>query len=166
MIYFAMGGVAWAIPKTGGTWTAISRVPSLTALRLWPQSDTWGGGGMFKSSEAYWLDLSPETKLSRHPIRIGAKRAWTDVGISNLAVGRLGSNEISLRRARLHPRRFPRTTWLERGPPRMTTGSKPGTEPFSSRSVSLASASSRAGSGDGWELEFMSSLLIDRPAPP
>jgi len=34
MIYFAMGGVAWAIPKTGGTWTAISRVPSLTALAL------------------------------------------------------------------------------------------------------------------------------------
>src|ERR1700681_4054036 len=23
MIYFAMGGVAWAIPATGGTWTAI-----------------------------------------------------------------------------------------------------------------------------------------------
>jgi hypothetical protein len=50
LIYFAMGCVAWATLKTGGTWTAISRVPSLTALALWPQGDTWGGGGMFKTS--------------------------------------------------------------------------------------------------------------------
>ena len=60
MIYFAMGGVAWAIPKTGGTWTAISRVPSLTALAIWPQGDTWAGGGMFTSNESYWLDTHRE----------------------------------------------------------------------------------------------------------
>lgn len=29
MIYFAMGGVAWAIPATGGTWTAISELRSV-----------------------------------------------------------------------------------------------------------------------------------------
>ena len=37
MIYFAMGGVAWAIPATGGTWTAISELPSLKAAALWGQ---------------------------------------------------------------------------------------------------------------------------------
>jgi hypothetical protein len=70
MIYFAMGGVAWAIPKTGGTWTAISRVPSLTALAIWPQGDTWGGEGIFASNSSYWLDtnrepLRDDTKLKR-----------------------------------------------------------------------------------------------------
>jgi len=47
MIYFAMGGVEWAIPATGGTWTAISELPSLKASALWGQGDTRGGGGMF-----------------------------------------------------------------------------------------------------------------------
>jgi len=70
MIYFAMGGVAWAIPKTGGTWTAISQVPSLTALAIWPQGDTRGGGGIFASNSSYWLDtyrepLRDDTKLKR-----------------------------------------------------------------------------------------------------
>jgi hypothetical protein len=75
MIYFAMGGVAWAIPETGGTWTALSRVPSLTALAIWPQGDTWAGGGIFKSNKSYWLDtyhssLRDHTNLRRiflHP---------------------------------------------------------------------------------------------------
>lgn len=67
MIYFAMGGVAWAIPKTGGTWTAISRVPSLTALSIWPQGHTWGGGGIFISNTSYWMDGH------RAPLRDNAK---------------------------------------------------------------------------------------------
>src|ERR1051325_10992038 len=29
LIYFAMAGVSWAVPETGGTWTAISVLPSL-----------------------------------------------------------------------------------------------------------------------------------------
>ena len=65
MIYFAMGGVAWAIPATGGTWTAISRVPSLRAIALWGQGDTWGGGGMFTSNTSYWLNLDINTFLIR-----------------------------------------------------------------------------------------------------
>jgi len=65
MIYFAMGGVAWAIPETGGTWTAISKLPSLTATALWGQGDTWGGGGMFTSNHSFWLDISARTFLIR-----------------------------------------------------------------------------------------------------
>ena len=65
MIYFAMGGVAWAIPATKGTWTAISRTPSLTAIALWGQGDTWGGGGMFTSNTRYWLEANAKTFLIR-----------------------------------------------------------------------------------------------------
>ena len=61
MIYFAMGSAGWAIPATGGTWTAISRVPSLKAIALWGHGDTWGGGGMFARNSSYWL--YPANKL-------------------------------------------------------------------------------------------------------
>jgi hypothetical protein len=65
MIYFAMGGVAWAIAETGGTWTAISELPSLKAAALWGQGDTWGGGGMFISNDSFWLDADGNTVLIR-----------------------------------------------------------------------------------------------------
>lgn len=65
MIYFAMGGLAWAIPATGGTWTAISKPPSWRAIALWGQGDTRGGGGMFLSNRSYWLDADQNTSLIR-----------------------------------------------------------------------------------------------------
>lgn len=65
LIYLAMGGLAWVIPATGGTWTAISVLPSLTAVALWGQDDTWGGGGMFLSSSSFWLDADANTFLIR-----------------------------------------------------------------------------------------------------
>jgi hypothetical protein len=65
MIYFAMGGQGWAIPETGGTWTAISRVPTLTAIALWGQGDALAGGGMFTSNREYWLSRDANTKLIR-----------------------------------------------------------------------------------------------------
>jgi hypothetical protein len=66
MMYSAMGGAAWAIPATGGTWTAISRVPSLTAVALWGQSgSTRGCRGMFTSNHSYCLDSDANTFLIR-----------------------------------------------------------------------------------------------------
>ncbi len=65
LLYFAMGGLKSAIPMTGGTWTAISRPPSLTAIALWGQGDTWGGGGMFTSKSSFWLDADANTFLIR-----------------------------------------------------------------------------------------------------
>lgn len=65
LLYFAMGGVAWAIAGAGNTWTAISETPSLTALSLWGQGDTWGGGGFFLSNDSYWLDADVNTSLIR-----------------------------------------------------------------------------------------------------
>ncbi|HEY3128435.1 MAG TPA: hypothetical protein VGL91_03180 [Acidobacteriota bacterium] len=65
MIYFAMGGVEWAIPATRGTWTAISELPSLKAAALWGQGDTWAGGGMFLSNDSFWLEADVNTFLIR-----------------------------------------------------------------------------------------------------
>jgi hypothetical protein len=66
LLYFAMGGVRWAIPETGGTWTAISQVPKLKAIALWGQrGGTRGGGGVFTSNRSYWIDLTPETVCLR-----------------------------------------------------------------------------------------------------
>jgi hypothetical protein len=83
MIYFAMGGLAWAIPATGGTWTAISRVPSLKAMALWPQGDTWCHGGFFLANNSYWLDtrhepLRDDTNLKRVFIRPAPSRMERD----------------------------------------------------------------------------------------
>lgn len=39
-----------------GTWTAISRPPYLTALALWPNLGTWGGGGLFESEYSLHLN--------------------------------------------------------------------------------------------------------------
>ena len=45
-LYFALKG-DWQSSYMG-SWTAISRPPWLSALTLWPQGDTWGGGGCFQ----------------------------------------------------------------------------------------------------------------------
>lgn len=39
-----------------GTWTAISRPPYLTALALWQNLGTWGGGGLFDSESTLRLN--------------------------------------------------------------------------------------------------------------
>ena len=65
LIYFALAGVAWAVPATGGTWTAISRLPSLKASALWGQGDTWSGGGFFLSNNSFWLESDDKTFLIR-----------------------------------------------------------------------------------------------------
>ncbi len=64
-IYFAMGGVRWAVAETRGTWTAIARVPSLSAAALWGQGDTWAGGGFFTSNLSYWLEADRNTERLR-----------------------------------------------------------------------------------------------------
>lgn len=46
-LYFAMGDGRGAYPERLYCWTALCNPPSLTALKLWPHNDTWGGGGCF-----------------------------------------------------------------------------------------------------------------------
>ncbi len=51
------------------TWTAVSQVPYLTALALWPVGDTWGGGGAFLDNETVVVDTSCfRPGLTHHPL--------------------------------------------------------------------------------------------------
>lgn len=53
-IYFALNG-DWG-GESRGSYTAISRPPWFTALALFPQGDTWGGGGRFLDNCLYVAD--------------------------------------------------------------------------------------------------------------
>jgi len=46
LLYFVLQGRPPGSTYTS-TWTGISRTPWLTALALWPEGSTWGGGGHF-----------------------------------------------------------------------------------------------------------------------
>jgi len=48
-LYFALDG-RWT-SEAKGAWTALSRVPYLKAVQLWPQGDTWGGGGLLYAAD-------------------------------------------------------------------------------------------------------------------
>jgi len=50
LLYFALQGGRWRTSYKG-SYTAISRMPWLKAIMLWPEGDTWGGGGRFTSSD-------------------------------------------------------------------------------------------------------------------
>lgn len=54
LIYFAFNGKRRAI--NGGSWTAVSRAPYLTALDLYRGMGCWEGGGLFPTSHSYWLN--------------------------------------------------------------------------------------------------------------
>ena len=45
-------------------WTAVSRPPFLTALALWPNSGTWGGGGLFIRDRVIALNQLGAPKLA------------------------------------------------------------------------------------------------------
>jgi len=53
-LYFALDGKWGAAAK--GSYTAISRPPYFTALALFPQGDTWGGGGAFLNNTLFVAD--------------------------------------------------------------------------------------------------------------
>ena len=63
MIYFAMNG-RWQ-SETGGSWTAISKVPYLKAEVLYGKGDCWNGGGLFIDNRHYWLN---DLYDSHHPM--------------------------------------------------------------------------------------------------
>lgn len=54
LIYFAFNGKRRS--ETGGSWTAVSRAPYLTALDLYRGMGCWEGGGLFPTSRSYWLN--------------------------------------------------------------------------------------------------------------
>lgn len=54
LIYFAFNGKRRA--NNAGSWTAVSRAPYLTALDLYRGMGCWEGGGLFPTSNSYWLN--------------------------------------------------------------------------------------------------------------
>lgn len=71
-------------PKTRDVdyaWTAVSKLPWLTALALWPQADTWGGRAKFVDNQTlvidcpHWERLRTKDRLPKdfkiHPRWIG-----------------------------------------------------------------------------------------------
>lgn len=56
-IYFALNG-RWQ-SETRGSYSALARVPYLKALALWPQGDTWGGGGLFLDRDHFHVAGAP-----------------------------------------------------------------------------------------------------------
>lgn len=54
LIYFAMNGKRHSDAQ--GSWTAISRVPYLKALAIFPKGDCWHGGGLWSGKARYWLN--------------------------------------------------------------------------------------------------------------
>jgi hypothetical protein len=68
LVYFASRFDRHSIAdrERGYAWTAVSRVPWLTALALWPKGDCWWGGGLFVDERALWLNHRPE-EAAPHP---------------------------------------------------------------------------------------------------
>lgn len=62
-IYFALDGRWGSMAR--GSYTAISRPPYFTALALFPQGDTWGGGGLFIDSTHFIIDSSSRDQIGQ-----------------------------------------------------------------------------------------------------
>ena len=67
-IYFLLDG-RWG-SEARGSFTALSRPPYWTALSLFPEGDTWGGGGVFLDNRHYWASgdtdiIGRDDELSR-----------------------------------------------------------------------------------------------------
>lgn len=61
-IYFALNG-RWK-SETKGSWTGLAKVPYLKCVKMWPQGDTWGGGGQIVAAAAA-RDVPPEPPLPK-----------------------------------------------------------------------------------------------------
>ncbi len=70
IIYFVHKGNNWRLhPDYGFAWTAISKPPYFTALALWPENGTWGGGGYFIDAKTVRIYVSKDSYHPNHPPR-------------------------------------------------------------------------------------------------
>lgn len=69
LVYFCHKGVKLGTDYTD-SWTAVSRLPWLDALALWPSGTTYGGGGRFVENRKLMLRTGLEPRTHRdHPVR-------------------------------------------------------------------------------------------------
>jgi|SRR5215471_5384953 len=67
-LYFVLRG-SKSRTSYSHAWTAISRAPWLTALGLWPQGTTYGGGGRFVTNRHVVIRATDTTPHPDHPGR-------------------------------------------------------------------------------------------------
>ena len=104
-IYFALDG-RWS-NETRGSFTALSRPPYWTALSLFPEGDTWGGGGVFLDDIHYWASgdadiIGRDEGLSR--VRLGEPEKGCTTGIRLMSGGRAPLDRSATRRLLAEPR--------------------------------------------------------------
>jgi hypothetical protein len=85
-IYFVLDG-KWSA-DTQGSYTVISRPPYFTALALFPQGDTWGGGGVFLDDVHYYAHggadiIGRDQGLSRISLGEPSKGCTTGIRLQN-----------------------------------------------------------------------------------
>jgi hypothetical protein len=74
LVYFAQKINARTMASTYSyAWTAVSRLPFLTALALWPKGDCWSGGGLFTGAWSLRLNHS-SLDATPHPDHLPPKR--------------------------------------------------------------------------------------------
>ena len=98
-IYFALDG-RWSA-STRGSFTALSRPPYWTALALFPEGDTWGGGGVFLDKVHYWASgdadiIGRDEGLSR--VTLGKRDKGCTTGIRLLSGGRAPLDRVATKR--------------------------------------------------------------------
>ena len=111
LIYFALGG-KWDSRRLGGSWTAISEAPYLTAHSVYLKGDTYNGGGLWTSNTSFWLnELYPHSVLREAP-RFKRDTSFSpprifgneDLSVYYLRLQRDGWKFVATSRARLRER--------------------------------------------------------------
>ncbi|NND43323.1 MAG: hypothetical protein EX266_02505 [Rhodobacteraceae bacterium] len=103
-IYFLLDG-HWSA-ETRGSFTALSRPPYWTALSLFPEGDTWGGGGVFLDSTHYWASgdadiIGRDEGLAR--VTFGAVEKGCSTGIRLMTGGRAPLDRAATKRLLAEP---------------------------------------------------------------
>jgi hypothetical protein len=120
LIYFAAN-----YKKPLLSWTAVSRMPYLTALALWPKGDGWGGGGHFEARDRIALNHRDDELALAEGFRVpkwmtvtqfGAHPGWgEDNPIWAARLERDGWTLIS--EGKIARRDFGGKVWIEFDPP-------------------------------------------------
>ncbi len=103
-IYFLLDG-RWSA-ETRGSFTALSRPPYWTALSLFPEGDTWGGGGVFLDNTHYFASgdtdiIGRDEGLSR--VTLGTPEKGCTTGIRLMTGGRAPLDRAATRRLLADP---------------------------------------------------------------
>jgi hypothetical protein len=107
-LYFTLDG-QWGLP-TKGSYTVICKPPYFTALKLFPQGDTWGGGGVFIDATRFYV----------HSARTTADLIGRAEGLERVyGTAATASNPLGLVDAKDKPLRLDQATrdWLGAGRP-------------------------------------------------